>query len=497
MTESPSIYQSRIYTEVIETDNNILVNAVAGSGKTTTLMDCLELIPKKKDIVFLAFNNAIVNELKTRIKRKDVLVTTMHSFCWRILMKSKNFKAELKPAKSKDYITIVFNKKRMDKKRLSYYLYMCSNMIDLMRMTLTTDVVEIIELADRHDFIVNEEEALMLLEILSLMNKDQKTFDFTDMIYRVVIEGLKMPKFDFIFVDESQDLSKVQHAIIGGIKSDKGRMIAVGDPNQAIYGFAGADIDSYFRLKDLFPNTIELPLSVNYRCGREIIELAKELNPAIEAWKGSKKGKVNYAVVEEIGQGDWVLCRNLKPLIYLNIYFLSRGIKSYVKGIEIGAGLIALINKIGSETTKPMLVKYAQMIKREKDKLISLGVKNPDNTDKIDKMRQKYDILYVLSENVYYTKILKEKISKIFREQGEGICLSTMHKSKGLENDNVFIVCPELIPSKYAVQDWQKIQENNLLYVAITRARKQLSFISNYDQVIKPHQKELNDRDLD
>ena len=100
-------------------------------------------------------------------------------------------------------------------------------------------------------------------------------------------------------------------------------------------------------------------------------------------------------------------------------------------------------------------------------------------------MNQKFDILQVLSEGVSFTKDLKENIRQIFREQGEGICLSTIHKSKGLENDNVFILCPELIPNRFAVQEWQLKQEDNLLYVAITRAKKKLIFLSDYEEVIE------------
>jgi superfamily I DNA/RNA helicase len=55
--------------------------------------------------------------------------------------------------------------------------------------------------------------------------------------------------------------------------------------------------------------------------------------------------------------------------------------------------------------------------------------------------------------------------------------LSTIHKAKGLENDRIFFLCPELIPSKYATQPWQYEQEANLKYVAITRAKQELIYV--------------------
>jgi superfamily I DNA/RNA helicase len=489
-----SKYQKRIYKEIVDSNTNIIIGAVAGSGKTTTLIGCLNLVPKGKDIAFLAFNNAIVEELKSRIKRRDVVVTTMHSFCWRSVMKSKGYKSELKPNKSLDHIKKVLIKNKVDIKRTAYYQYILSNIVDLMRMTLTFDKEEVIQLAFHHDINISEEEADMAVEVLKLMDKDDKVFDFTDMIYRVVSEDLRVAKFDYVFVDESQDLSRCQQNIITKILKKDGRLIAVGDPSQAIYGFAGADIDSYTRLKTLFDNTIELPLSVNYRCGTRIVERARKINPQIEPFKENKSGIVRDGFIDEIRSGDWVLCRNLKPLILANLYFLSIGVKSFVKGKDIGVGLISLVNKIGCETTKSMLVKYKQTIQKERMKLIKLGMRNPDNSEKIDGMNQKFDILSVLSEGLSYTKNLKENIKQIFKEQGEGICLSTIHKSKGLENDNVFILCPELIPNRFAVQDWQLKQEDNLLYVAITRAKKKLIFLSDYEEIIENQKKMLQNR---
>ena len=486
-----SKYQKRIYHEVENSNTNVVMSAVAGSGKTTTLIKCLSLIPEGSKVIFIAFNNAIVDELKEKIKRDDVLVTTMHSFCWRNLMKHKGYKVDMKPNKAQEYIKKVIIKHKIETKKIGFHQFVISSIIDLIRMTLTFEVEEIIELGSHHDIAIGESEAKMAKEVLELMDKDNKVFDFTDMIYRVVKEDLRLPTFDYVFVDESQDLSVCQQSIISKIKKPKGRLIAVGDPNQAIYGFAGADIHSYDRLKTLFDNTIELPLSVNYRCGKRIVERARKINPQIEPFEGNKDGIVRDGFIDEISNGDWVLCRNVKPLILLNLYFLSLGIKSYVKGKDIGIGLVALVNKIGCENTSSMLTKYKLQISSEMLRLKKLGVKNPGTSEKIVSMVEKFDILSVLSQYKQYTKELKDDMKYIFKEQGEGICLSTIHKSKGRENDNVFILCPELIPNQFAIQDWQLKQEDNLLYVAITRAKKKLIFLSDYEEIVGKQKNEL------
>lgn len=488
-----SKFQERIYYEVVNADTNLIINAVAGSGKTTTLERCLRLLPDNKDIIFLAFNNAIVNELKVRIDRKDVSISTMHSFCWRQLMKAKGFKTELRPNKPIQYIKSICIKYNIEKKKHAYYFYLLSNIVNLMRMNMIYDVENIIKLGLYHDLMLDDMQAEMAMDLLMYMDRDDHIFDYTDMIYRVIKDNVKLSKFDYIFVDESQDLSILQQEVIKRIKKKEGRLLSVGDPKQAIYGFAGADVDSYNKLKNLFPNTVELPLSVNYRCGKRIIESAKKLNEQIEAFDKSPNGEVRNGFINEIRKGDWVLCRNLKPLILTNLYLLSIGKKCYVKGYDIGIGLNSLIMSLHCVSIKSMMVKYQLLISKERQKIMKLGVKNPDKTEKIDNMMQKSDILSALSKGLTTTEQLRARVKTIFKDTGEGIVLSTIHKAKGLENDNIFILCPELIPSQFATQEWQLQQENNLMYVAITRAKSKLIYISDYKETIENYKKELQE----
>jgi superfamily I DNA/RNA helicase len=91
--------------------------------------------------------------------------------------------------------------------------------------------------------------------------------------------------------------------------------------------------------------------------------------------------------------------------------------------------------------------------------------------------------LEVLSEGLNTSKELIEKIDSIFSgdKKKEGVSLSTIHKAKGLEADNIFIVCRSLMPSKSAKKDWEISQEHNLEYVAYTRAKKNLCFVDEKD----------------
>ncbi len=477
-----SKYQKDIYQEVENGSSNVVISAVAGSGKTTTLIECLNRLPLSNTSIFVAFNNGIVDELRSRVKRDGVNITTMHSFCWKALMTHYKYKCDLKPNKSMPFIKRVCMADGIKEKKLNYYFFTYSKILDLMRQNYIEETDEVIELAEKHSFLIDEEDCKRLDKILRGMNNDTRNFDFTDMIYRVIKDDVSVSKFDSVFVDESQDLSKIQQMIIKRIKTRRGRMIAVGDPNQAIYGFAGADVDSYMNLKHLHSKTIELPLSVNYRCGKRIVFEAQLINDQIEAYSENDDGEVRTGFIEDIKEGDWVLCRNVKPLIILNMYLLANNVKSFVRGADIGLNLISMVNKTATANIKSMKVKLKGNLNGERRRLVNLGVKNPDNTDRIDMLKNKIDIINILSNGLTYTKDLKDRIKAIFKDgDNVGVCLSTIHKSKGLENETVHILCPELIPSKFAVQDWELKQEENLRYVAITRAKSKLIYLNDYD----------------
>lgn len=469
--------QKNIFNNVQRTNYNIVVSASAGSGKTTTIEHCLSLISKKKDSIYLAFNNRIVDEMKQRKISSNTHITTMHSLGWRAILKTVNG-AKLNKSKSYKHIERQIKKLRIPiDKKIGYYFYISDTMVDLVRQNLISEPEDVYNLALKHDLFLEDLEVDLILSVLKSMNRDNLIFDFTDMIYRPVKDKIKMPMFDYVFIDESQDLSKCQQVIVEKIKKRKGRMIAVGDPYQAIYGFAGADHNSYNNLKNMFQNTIELPLSVNYRCGKNIVREAQKINDQIQYFDKSKDGIVRYGTFSDISKKDWVLCRNLKPLVVLNLWFLSKKINSYIKGQEIGLNLIRNIEKYGKNKVVDILKAYNKDIYKEIVKLKGKGIKNPINSEKIVEMFQKLETLKVLGHGVSTKDQLIKKIENIFKDKGEGIVLSTIHKSKGLENKKVYFLLPELIPSKFATKDWQLEQEKNLKYVAITRAKEELIYI--------------------
>lgn len=476
-----SKYQLAIYDAFKNTRDNINISAVAGSGKTTVLLELLKFVPKNKTALFVAFNNSIVDELKNRINpRSNVEISTIHSYGWRSIL-MRYGKANMNPNKVFGKIEMTLKEyPSIPVKKHGYYFYILSKIVDLMRCNLTkTNKEDILDMTLYYDIDINEEEAEMAIKVLNYMNRDKSQFDFMDMIYQPVVDPyIRMRKYDYVFCDESQDFSQAQQKVINKSLSRIGRLISVGDENQGIYGFAGADADSYKKLSQLNGNSLTLPLSVCYRCSRSVIAEAKTIVPEITAAPGAAMGIVREGNLRnDLRFGDWILCRNLKPLIQTYLWLMKNKVKSKIKGKDIGEGIIAMINKTGARTLSGMWNGLEFGKDRLFDKLKKRGVRHPSQHPKMELYNQRLEVIECLMAEVGNVEALRNLITSIFSDDIQGIMLSTIHKAKGLENDRIFFICPELIPSKYATTDWMFEQERNLFYVAVTRARKDLIYV--------------------
>ena len=290
--------------------------------------------------------------------------------------------------------------------------------------------------------------------------------------------SVRLVKYDYVFCDESQDFSLVQHEFIKKCIARHGRLITVGDPRQAIYGFAGADANSYSKLSSVNGSSVRMPLSVCYRCDKNIVNEAKKIVSEIEPYDDAANGVVRDGSLLELRHGDWILCRNVRPLVAAYVWLVRNKIKCKIKGKEIGEGLIALIDKVGGTTLADLERGLREERQSIYDRLLARGVKKPTYHPKMELIEERQDILRFLIDEVSSVRELRDMIGSIFDDDCDGILLSTIHKAKGLENDRVFFIIPELIPSKYAVMDWQLEQEQNLKYVAITRARHELIYVN-------------------
>ena len=503
MSTNWSEYQQNVFNFVANGKGSAVISAVAGSGKTTTIVEAAKRIPRNKSVLFLAFNKSIATELSQRLSSyRNITCLTLHSHGFKAIMRGLGSKVNVNNGK---YFTYVLNNVEALSSIISCdtddtikvkFVYNVVSLIDKCRINLikSDDKQAIENLAFHHsiELIADEIEVVSTILESAYNLKLGEKIDFTDMLSLACTKFKRyVNKYDFVFIDECQDLSKAQRELMLLSLSANGRFIAVGDRKQAINGFAGAGCDSFDLLSDLANNN-ELPLSVNYRCGKDIIKLAQEIVPQITAFEGANNGKViNVDNLQDVQPNDMILCRKAAPLARLCLKMLANGITAKVKGKDIGEGLIRLIEKLTPKNINSLYNKLDDELTKTKDACIKHGIKNVDNCTRVVSFIDKIECIKAFAESAKGIADLKRKIEFAFSDEQmkNAVCLSTIHKSKGLESDRVFIICPDKLPLTWEnQQEWEFEQETNLKYVAITRAKKELYFVNlsekkltNYD----------------
>ena len=304
---------------------------------------------------------------------------------------------------------------------------------------------------------------------------------FDDQIYLPIKWELPLPQHSIVMVDECQDLSRAKLELTLRTCKPNGRMFYVGDSSQAIYSFAGADFRSFQNIIDRTKATI-LPLSISYRCPKSIITEAKKIVKEIEAHESAEEGEVVHTHYENIFNllqpGDMVLCRLTAPLISLCIELIRHKIPAKVKGRNIADTLV----KMAKEALKKRPWKEFIQALDEYSRIKILSLMQHESAESaIQSFEDRIDGLKACFDAFPEVKDIKEfqtEIESLFSDEKSPIELSTIHRAKGLENDNVFIIKPKTLPLRWKNQTKEQAQqERNLKYVCITRAKKKLYWV--------------------
>lgn len=492
----PSKYQQDIFDFIQHGNGNSVINALAGSGKTSTIVNAVKLIPSTCNALFIAFNKEIVKELEKKLAGvKNVQVKTLHSLGLLMIRRNLGTNIEIDEYKYRTFIkknikqlsSADFDK--MTTKLIQQYTDNVIQLCDLGRYNLAQCEKDLLQVSARHDIPIIDDECNAVLNVMKWGRENTTSIDFTDMVwlpYELTLNPIGL-QYDYIFIDECQDLNAAQRELFLRCFRRGTRFIAVGDKKQAIYSFAGADAESFAKLQNL-PNTTTLPLPISYRCPKKVVNLANQFVDTMECREGAPDGEIVHNVsIKDIHDGDMVLCRTKMPLIKLHMRYLRMGVKSYVRGQDIGLNLLRMVDKTEQIVLNVSLQKdgvfarlYDDLFEERNRLMIKRGMDLEDATLS-NQIMNKYDsikALEILAEGLTSARDLHDRIENVFAESADGVCLSTIHKAKGLEANNVYILCKTLMPSRLATQDWEKEQEQNLMYVAYTRAKYKLGFVS-------------------
>lgn len=489
---------------------NLVIIARAGTGKTFSLMEGLWRIKGKptagvmgspqqeaiweamlegqtpKTIISVAFNKDIATVLQGRVP-PGCDAKTMHSLGFGVVTKTYG-RCQVNRYKTQNILEQILGRDIREYRRSpgkQEVISAVERLVDLCKQNLLEGTLDDLEfLVSHYDIDTNggQEEAFDLVpKVLEKSKTWTHEIDYCDMIWLPVINNLPLPNYDLMLVDEAQDLNRCQQELC--LRVGK-RIVCCGDPCQAIYGFAGADINSIPQMTSFLeerPNGVRtLPLTVTRRCGKAIVEEAKKIVPDFEAYETNSLGRIVNQQLKTyqdlVADGDMILCRCNAPLVSQCFRFISAGRKANIRGREIGDQLVNLVKKLKATDVGDLIEKlecwYQTECKHEACK------KNPSES-KLMNLEDKYHCLQVFTENSKTVQEVTESIQTVFSDDRTGIQLSSAHKAKGLEADNVFILLVKgaAMPHPMARKPWQMVQEHNLKYVAITRAKHALTFV--------------------
>lgn len=466
----PTPEQEAIVDAAKSTTDNLLVNALAGAAKTSSLVllsKSLSSIP----ILCLAFNKKIAVEMQDRLPGNCTSMT-LNSLGHRAWAHAVGKRLVLDNDKVFKLLKEEIEKLTKHERDEAYELM--SETLQMIRDGKSAGYIPsgrfpVNGLLGDDDFFTRlETEPTALQERLihkvsakSIVQAQGGIIDFADQILMPTLFPAQFPKFPLVMVDEAQDLSELNHLTLR--KLFNGRIIAVGDPCQAIYGFRGAHEDSMAELAAEFDMT-EYPLSISFRCPRAVVREAQWRAPHMRWPEWAEEGEVRRLGAwssKDLPAHAAVICRNNAPLYSLAIRLLKVGRYCKILGNDIGKGLIKQLQKLGESDTPQEKVfdlidkwEQSQLMRSRNESLVH---------DKAECMRIFAEEADTLGGAVAYAQ-------HIMNVEGP-LTLMTGHKSKGLEYNEVFFLDQHLVRDSG--------QDPNLRYVIQTRAKRRLTYIES------------------
>ncbi len=469
-----SPYQKAIYQAGELSSDNLIIQAVAGSGKSTTLE---ELSRQLGDSTLLAFNKSIADELKSR----GLNARTFHSFGF-ALWKANAPAAKMDGRKLWKHMDQVLGRGTLLQKEYGTDIARLVGLLKNYALGLSSGIwpAEVEDMMGDYELDIPAdligEAAAAALKIFLASRDDLSCFDFDDMLYIPVYKNWRFPPCGTLLVDEAQDLNPIQHEIVDRIAQMGSRLIAVGDRWQAIYGFRGAMSDSMDALQRKF-SMKELPLSVSYRCSQSVVDEAKTICPQIEAREGAPAGSVGHLRdhPDLWHPAEMIVCRTNAPLFrqVMREIRAERPVRVLSNFLE---SFSAFVKKHGKGITKieDFRKRVDAWYVKESEKLDAQGVGKRSNRRAA--LSDRRETFLCLAERVSTVDELLLFVSRIANST-EGPIFATIHKSKGLEAEKVHLLRPDLVPPPWVdPESPNAAQESNLHYVAVTRAKMDFNY---------------------
>tara|TARA_R100001591_G_scaffold80859_1_gene87921 strand:+ start:209 stop:1645 length:1437 start_codon:yes stop_codon:yes gene_type:complete len=460
-----------------------------GTGKTRRLLNEVQRYVKKgvplKRIGYFAFTRKAAGEardrflkIKTELTKKDIkYFQTLHSLAFnRLGLKEENVMQDLNYKAIGDTCGIQIKYASYEINNWNGIFSSDSEYLGLINLARVKQI-SVLEQLDLNEHL-SKIERDKLENIASEIDNYKKTYnliDFTDMIQKF-LDTNDTPEFDVIFVDEAQDLSLIQWAMINKIEKDTGCDVWVaGDDDQAIFGWAGADVDSFINY-----DAEEIPLTKSERVPSIIQQTALDVINRIqdnridkEYFPKSETGEIleRYKLADiDMTTGDWLILTRTKSLLKpIPAYLKKKGLFfESAQGNSVGKSLYEDI-QYWSQLQKKITIPDIQL-QRVKERIkgpMNLSLKWYDAFDNVSESQITYMRLLLLN-NENPTEKARIKVS-------------TIHGAKGGEATNVVLFLNHTSNTiKGAKKSTAKQDEEyRVWYVGITRTMKNLYLVKS------------------
>lgn len=486
--------QQAIFNNFAQGKGNTVVTARAGTGKTTTILEGISYVKTGK-VLLAAFNKKIAEELKSRIKNPRAEAKTLHSIGFGFVMKNwapvnvdsdRGNRLALRAIEG-------MTGRRLEKFGTKEMLNAVRQLTSIAKnVTIEPTVDQLIDLAYEYNLDPDEEKggdytvkqvAECAFAAIELSLEKDGTLDFDDMVYIPVRMKWITPRYDMVVIDEAQDMNIVQLTLAQKICKPGGRIMVVGDDRQAIYGFRGADSNSIARLKKELKAT-DLKLTTTYRCAQKVVEYAQSLVPDINAAPSNGVGTIReidfHNIKKEAKPTDFVLSRTNAPLTKACLQLIRGGIRAKIEGKDIGKTLLALVKKIAHGTQDIEFFIDRINVWEEAQTRRLLATKKKAAEKKVEFVRDQAEMLRAIAEDSDSMAQFESKLFDLFADtggKGDYVICSSVHKAKGLESKNVFVLRDTLYPGGQRGNP----EEANIEYVAVTRAKENLIWVNGLD----------------
>jgi DNA helicase-2/ATP-dependent DNA helicase PcrA len=478
-----------------------------GTGKTTTLLNKVDDYLKETDpdkIGYFAFTQKAAYHARAEAIKKFNLTEddlpyfrTLHSLAFRKLGLKKD-----QVMQSRHYKDLG--------KRLGFPVTYADHQEDHGGFfTSDSEFLQIINLAKVRNITLeqqyNKREHTQDLELNKLYNiaealriykKEHTLIDFNDMILDFIKSDLS-PKFDVVFIDEAQDLSLMQWDMTKSIWNKSEDSFIAGDDDQAIFKWAGADVDSFIALQD---QMINLPLIQSHRIPIKVHQLAMGIINRIKhridkTWQpktneGSLQRHFNVDGVN-MSSGEWLVLARTKYMLKevedvlhrKGLYYETRNKRSYEKDIQEAATDWEHLRQGQLLSYKQIEKIYGYMSPEHRDKTLMQGM-TKGSFYGIDQLTKDFGLK---TKEVWFKAFDDAGSRRIdylrkMRSNGEQlnkkprIELSTIHAAKGGECQNV-VLLTDLTKTTLETYHQNPDDENRLFYVGATRTKENLHII--------------------